>query len=192
MFRRLLLACLLQIAIASSAFAAGPFGTIHVGNWIGGAFSDDSTGSFSHCAATAPYSNGVNLVVGQNAVGAWLLSFASPAFHLNKGDALPVDVTFDGQSEARLFATANSDIMLTAIMPPNVARTFRRASLMVAQAGHATLQFNLTSTGPLLNVIATCVAKVKAEGLKDAGIRRAENRLDKRRAACCIETAEGR
>jgi S1-C subfamily serine protease len=40
---------------------------------------------------------------------------------------------------------------------------------MVAQAGQATLQFNLTSTGPLLNVIATCVAKVKADGLNSAG-----------------------
>lgn len=169
MFRKLLLASLLQIAVASSALAAGPFGTIHVGNWIGGAFSNDTTGAFSHCAATSSYANGVSLVVGQNATNAWLLSFASPAFHLSKGETLPIDVTFDGQAEARLFATANSTIMLTAILPPNVARTFRRASLMVAQAGRATLQFKLTSTGPLLHVIAACVARVKAEGLNSAG-----------------------
>lgn len=169
MLKRLLFASLLHIAIASSASAAGPFGTIHVGNWIGGAFSNDATGAFSHCAATAPYANGVSLVVGQNATNAWLLSFASPAFHLNKGETLPIDVTFDGRSEARIFATANSNIMLTAILPPNVARTFRRASLMVAQAGGTTLQFNLNSTGPLLNVIAACVTKVKAEGLNRAG-----------------------
>ena len=169
MLKRLLFASLLQIAIASSASAAGPFGTIHVGNWIGGAFSNDATGAFSHCAATTPYANGVSLVVGQNAANAWLLSFASPSFHLNKGETLPIDVTFDGRSEARLFATANSNIMLTAILPPNVARIFRRASLMVAQAGRATLQFNLNSTGPLLNVIAACVSKVKAEGLNRAG-----------------------
>ncbi len=58
MVKRLFLACALQIAIASSstfpALAAGPYGTIHVGNWIGGAFSDDSTGAFSHCAAMIP------------------------------------------------------------------------------------------------------------------------------------------
>src|SRR5690242_13503816 len=169
MLKRLSFASLLQIAIASSASAAGPFGTIHVGNWIGGAFSNDATGAFSHCAATTPYANGVSLVVGQNAANAWLLGFASPTFHLKKGETLPIDVTFDGRSEARLFATANSNIMLTAILPPNVARTFRRASLMVAQAGHTTLQFNLKSTGPLLNVVAACVSKVKAEGLNRAG-----------------------
>ena len=54
----------LQLAIASMAHAAGPFGSIHVGNWIGGAFSDDNTGAFSHCAATSSYASGVSLVVG--------------------------------------------------------------------------------------------------------------------------------
>jgi S1-C subfamily serine protease len=173
MFKRLFVACGLLFAIcfpaASPALAAGPFGTIHVGNWVGGAFSDDSTGAFSHCAATAPYASGVSLVVGQNAGNSWLISFASPSFKLNKGDAAPIDVTFDGQFQARLFSTATSSNMVTAILPASVARAFQRASLMVAQAGQATLQFNLTSTGPLLNVIATCVAKVKADGLNGAG-----------------------
>jgi S1-C subfamily serine protease len=171
MFKRLFVACGLLTAIASatSALAAGPYGTIHVGNWIGGAFSDDSTGAFSHCSAMSSYASGVSLVVGQNAANAWLLGFASPAFKLNKGDTAPIDVTFDGQSQARLFATASSSNTLTAILPVNAARTFQRASLMVAQAGQATLQFNLTSTGPLLSVIATCVTKVKADGLNSAG-----------------------
>jgi S1-C subfamily serine protease len=173
MFKRLFVACGLLLAICSSAtspaLAAGPFGTIHVGNWIGGAFSDDSTGAFSHCSAMTSYASGVSLVVGQNAANAWLLGFASPAFKLNKGDTAPIDVTFDGQSQARLFATASSSNMLTAILPVNVARTFQRASLMVGQAGQATLQFNLTLTGPLLSVIATCVTKVKADGLNSAG-----------------------
>lgn len=169
MFKKCFVACLLQLAIASPALAAGPFGTIHIGNWIGGAFSNDTTGAFSHCAATSTYGSGVSLVVGLNATNSWLLSFASPSFHLNKGDTLPIDVTFDGQSEARLFATANSDIMMTAILPPNVARTFQKSSLMVAVAGKAPLQFNLTSAGPLLAALANCVAKVKADGLNAAG-----------------------
>ncbi|WP_024516433.1 trypsin-like peptidase domain-containing protein [Bradyrhizobium sp. Tv2a-2] len=173
MLRRLFVACGLLTAFAcstvSSAQAAGPYGTIHVGNWIGGAFSDDSTGAFSHCAATTSYASGVSLVIGQNIASAWLLGFASPDFKLNTGDQMAIDVTFDGQSQARLFATASSSNMVIAILPASVARTFQRSSLMVAQAGKATLQFNLTSTGPLLAVIATCVAKVKADGLNSAG-----------------------
>jgi S1-C subfamily serine protease len=168
MLRKFLFACVVQATLVAAAHAGGPFGSIRIGAWIGGAFTDDA-GAFSHCGATSSYANGVILVVGQNAASGWLLGFASPAFKLNKGDTYPIEVTFDGQSEARLFASALSDTLLTAILPPNVARTFQKASLMVAVAGKTTLQFNLTSTGPLLGMIANCVAKVKAEGLNAAG-----------------------
>jgi S1-C subfamily serine protease len=159
----------MQIAIGPIAHAKGPFGLIHVGGWKGGAFTDDNTGAFSHCAATTTYASGITLVVGQNASNAWLLGFASPAFHLTQGNTVPLDVTFDGQAEARLFATANSEGMATAILPPNVARAFQKASLMVAVSGGSTMQFNLTSTGPLLPVLASCVTKMKAEGVNSAG-----------------------
>jgi len=60
--------------------------------------------------------------------------------------------------------------MVTAVMPPNVARAFQKASLMVATAGGRTaLQFNLNSTGPLLAVLANCVSQVKSKGLDAAG-----------------------
>jgi len=162
-------ACLVQMAITSTANAAGPYGNVHVGNWTGGAFTNDSTGAFSHCSASTTYGNGVILVVGQNASNSWLLGFASPAFHLKKGVAVPIDVTFDGQSQAKLFATAASEIMATAILPPNVAREFQKASLMVAVSGGTVLNFKLTSTGPLLAVIAHCVRTIKAGGINSAG-----------------------
>jgi S1-C subfamily serine protease len=165
-----LLAVVMQAALTSIADAKGPYGNIHVGQWKGGAFTDDNTGTFSHCSASSIYGNGVILVVGQNSENSWLLGFASPSFHLTKGSTVPVDVTFDGQSEARLFATANSDIMATAILPPNVARTFQKSSLMVVTTGKSSaLQFNLTSTAPLLATIASCVNTVKAGGINSAG-----------------------
>jgi len=165
MRRALLVSCLLQAAIVSIAQAAGPFGTINVGGWKGGAYSNDNTGEFSHCAAASTFGSGISLIVGHNARDAWLLSFASPNFRLNKGQTVPIDVVFDGQEQAKLFATANNNNMVTAILPPNVARSFQKASLMVAVAGRTTMQFNLTSTGPLIAVLANCVSKVKEKGL---------------------------
>jgi S1-C subfamily serine protease len=163
-------ASLLQVSVAGIANAAGPFGSVSTGNWIGGAFSNDETGAFSHCAATAPYANGVSLVVGQNAAGSWLLSFASPGFRFKTGDTAPVDFIFDGQEQARLFATANAPNMVTTILPLNVARTFQKASLMVVTTnGSKPLQFVLTSTAPLVAALANCVTRVKADGLSKAG-----------------------
>lgn len=169
MRRLLFLGFLLQIAFAPVAQAAGPYGSIRIGNWSGGAFTDDSSGAFSHCGATTSYGNGVILVVGKNASDSWLLGFASPNFHLTKGRSVQIDVTFDGQEQARLFATATSDIMATALLPPNVARTFQKASLMVATSGQTVLNFNLTSTGPLLGALSNCVSTIKAGGINSAG-----------------------
>ena len=167
--RSFVAAALLQVCLVGTAHAKGPFGTVNVGGWIGGAFSNDETGAFSHCAVTAPYANGVILVVSQNAAGIWSLAFASPSYHFDKGENAAIDVTFDGQERARLFATAYRPDMLTAVMPLNVVRTFQKASLMVATAGHAVLNFDLRSTGPVITALANCVTKVKADGLDKAG-----------------------
>src|SRR5437763_7736 len=162
-------AALISIAHISIAHAGGPFGTIHVGAWNGGAYTDGNTGNYSHCAAGSEYASGVSLVVSQTASNAWLLGFGSTAFHFTKGDTLPIDVTFDGQSQAKLFATANSTILISAILPPNVARTFQKSSLMVAVARGTPMQFNLSSTGPLIAALANCVTRVKADGVNNAG-----------------------
>jgi S1-C subfamily serine protease len=164
-----IVASLLQVSVVTAAQAAGPFGSVKIGNWVGGAFSNDETGAFSHCAATAPYANGVILVVGQNAGGSWILSFASPSYRFKQGENAAIDVIFDGQEQARLFATANQTNMLSSVMPANVVRTFQKASLMVATSGRTVLNFDLTSAGPVIAALANCVTKVKADGLDKAG-----------------------
>jgi S1-C subfamily serine protease len=168
-FKSIIVASLLQVSVGSVAHAAGPFGSVNVGNWVGGAFSNDETGAFSHCAATAPYANGVILVVGQNSGGSWILSFASPSYRFKQGENAAIDVIFDGQEQARLFATANQTNMLSSVMPANVVRTFQKASLMVATSGRTVLNFDLTSAGPVIAALANCVTKVKADGLNKAG-----------------------
>jgi S1-C subfamily serine protease len=151
------------------SFAAGPFGTIHIGNWNGGAYTSDKDSSFSHCAGFTSYASGITVFVTYNAQNNWLLGFASKTFQLTKGESFPIDVTFDGQSQVRLFGTAITDELVTAVMVPNALRDFKKATLMVAVAKGGTFQFNLTSTGPLLSALSNCVTKVKAAGISNAG-----------------------
>jgi hypothetical protein len=56
----ILLGCLLA---CPDSEARGPYGSIKVGNWKGGAYTDDKLGSFSHCAAGAPYVSGIFFLV---------------------------------------------------------------------------------------------------------------------------------
>jgi S1-C subfamily serine protease len=157
------------LIFSAPSFAAGPFGTIHVGNWHGGAYTNDNDGSFSHCAALSSYASGISVVISYNAKNQWLMGFASSKFHLTKGETFPIDLTFDGESQVRLFGTAVSDQLISAIMVPNALRDFRKATLMVAVARGSTFQFALNSAGPLLPVLSNCVTKVKTAGVDHAG-----------------------
>lgn len=160
---------LIGLTFCEPSFAAGPFGTIHVRNWHGGAYTNDNDGSFSHCAALTSYASGISVVVSLNVRNEWLIGFASPAFHLTKGETFPIDVTFDGKSQVRLFGVAISDQLVSAVMVPDALRDFKKATLMVAVAKGGTFQFSLNSTGSLLPVLSNCVTKVKTAGLSNAG-----------------------
>ncbi len=157
------------VLLASKAIAAGPFGNIHVGNWNGGAYTSDSDGSFSHCAASANYKSGVTVLVSQNHAG-WLLGFAHPAWQLSKGETFPVDVTFDGQAQFHFFGTAANQTVVTMIFPPGPAmEQFRKAHLMAVVGKGQVFQFDLTATGQLLPTIANCYSRSKTAGVANAG-----------------------
>jgi S1-C subfamily serine protease len=163
-----ILCAMLAISSSSGADAAGPYGSIHVGNWSGGAFTDDANGSFSSCIASAPYKSGVALHVGQNTAG-WLLGFSNPAWSFTKGETFPVDITFDGQAQFHFFAMAMTGELAAIVLPPPAMDQFRKAHLMSAVGKGQVFQFNLTNTGQLLPTIANCYTKSKAAGVANAG-----------------------
>ena len=87
---------LFALAGFGSAEARGPYGSISVGNWKGGAFTNDQTGEFSHCGATAIYQSGIIFVVMIDGTPSWSLGFAHDKWSLSGGQAFPIALTFDG------------------------------------------------------------------------------------------------
>src|SRR5690348_16878391 len=84
------------LAVIGSAEARGPYGSISVGNWKGGAFTNDQTGTFSHCAASAAYQSGIIFLVMIDGTPSWSLGFAHDNWSLSGGQAFPIALTFDG------------------------------------------------------------------------------------------------
>jgi S1-C subfamily serine protease len=162
---------LLALLATGPADSRGPYGTINVGNWKGGAFTNDQTGEFSHCGATAVYQNGIYFVVMIDSKPSWSLGFAHDGWTLSNGKAFPIQLTFDGQSPVNVHGIAVSDKLLRVPMPDtsNLITQFRKAKSMSAYAQGQLLQFDLVSTGQLLPTLANCVAKVKQNGVANAG-----------------------
>jgi S1-C subfamily serine protease len=149
------------------ALAKGPFGSIRIGHWAGGAYTDDQTGAFSHCAAGANYLSNVSMIISLNLSDQWNIGFASPSFNLNTGETLPIEVTFDGQSKLHLFGTAFAPQAVGAMLPSNTL--LRKSHIMVAEAKGATFQFQLKDIDRVVSAVASCVAKTKLSGVAAAG-----------------------
>jgi S1-C subfamily serine protease len=172
MMRRAILfvSAIASTLLSSGAFAAGPFGTIHVGNWQGGAWTNDTTGAFSHCAAGANFANGLSLLISQNSERTWIIGFTSPSWNFPEGQPIPIDLTFDGQSQFRIFGNDTQQKLVSAILPNPALNTLRKSRLMVAVgSSQRPVNFDLAMVGKLVPMIANCVDRMKANGVAAAG-----------------------
>jgi hypothetical protein len=159
------------LAAVGSVEARGPYGTITVGNWKGGAFTNDQTGAFSHCGATAMYQSGIIFLVMIDGAPSWSLGFAHDSWSLSSGQSFPIALTFDGGPAVNVQGIALSNKLVRVPMPDHssLITQFRRAKSMTAYAQGQLYQFSLDQTAQLLPTLANCVAKVKQYGIANAG-----------------------
>jgi S1-C subfamily serine protease len=161
--------CLILSAMPSSA--RGPYGSITVGNWQGGAYTNDKNGAFTHCAAGTTYQSGIYFMVSIGENGTWRLGFAHESWRLTAGQAFPLALTFDGQPAFNVYGMPIGAQLVNVEMPTNSAliSQFRKARMMTAFAQGQLFQFNLNQTAQLLPSLLNCVITVKKNGLSNAG-----------------------
>jgi hypothetical protein len=154
-----------------AAEARGPYGSINVGNWKGGAFTNDQTGAFSHCVAGASYDSGIYFMVLIDQGATWSLGFQHPKWSFTNNQQFPIALTFDGQSPFYVQGVAVGENLVRVPMPTDSALIgqFRKAKRMTAFTQGQLFQFKLDRTAVLLPTLANCVAVVKQQGIANAG-----------------------
>ncbi|MBR0794265.1 trypsin-like peptidase domain-containing protein [Bradyrhizobium jicamae] len=159
------------VVSASPSGARGPYGSITVGNWQGGAFTDDKTGAFSHCSAGSTYQSGIYFMVSIAENGSWRLGFAHESWRLTPGEAFPLTLTFDGQPAFNVYGMPLGERLVIVEMPVNssLINQFRKARQMSAFAQGHLFQFNLNQTAQLLPALLNCVMSVRKSGIANAG-----------------------
>ncbi|MFB9262328.1 S1C family serine protease [Bradyrhizobium erythrophlei] len=159
------------IVSATPSSARGPYGSITVGNWQGGAYTNDKNGAFTHCSAVTAYQNGVYFSVSIAANGNWWLGFAHDNWRLTPGQAFPLALTFDAQPAFNVYGMPRDAQIVSVDLPVNstLINQFRKARQMTAFAQGQLLQFNLNQTAQMLPALLNCVATVKKNGVANAG-----------------------
>ena len=94
------------VLLASPVLAAGPYAKFSVGNWAGGAVTNNQTGDFSYCAVSASYKSGVTMHASLNGSYGWNLGFSNRAWGLKPGDSVPMELAFDRNDIVRINAKA--------------------------------------------------------------------------------------
>ena len=170
MLARLMLIFALTLAVVP-AYAKGPLGSIKVGLWTGGAYTNDTTGAFSHCAAGVTYNSGIMMLVGLAASKNWTLGVMHPSWQLQVGESIPIVLTFEGREQYNVNGVAQNSTFVLVPMPQNssLLSQFRKSKDMAAFAKGNTFQFALTSTSQLMRVLTNCVDRMNRGGMQAAG-----------------------
>ena len=169
MVRNFVIATAIALSGASSAVAGGPFGNIHVEDWKGGAFTDDSTGAFLFCAAIRDFSNGYGVILGQNNSQIWILGFTNNSGNFPVATHYTIELSFDGEARFKVFAKAVSKKTVAGPLTETAANRFAKSHVMVATWNGQTLRFDLSAVDRLPRLISSCVEKARNSGVSGPG-----------------------
>ena len=155
---------------SSVSRAGGPFGSIKVGTWHGGAYTDKD-GAFEHCTATnlLPAPGPCWLPARQAARAPFAVT--NPAWHLRSGRSMSlVDAAFDGEAPLHFQAVvASAHEVGLVVAPAAAAERLSKARTMTFVIGGQSYDFAVDTVGQVLPVLDACVARVKSAGIANVG-----------------------
>ncbi len=160
-----LLAAIFAVALsAASSAQAREINRYNVGGWQIGVFTNDQSGRFSHCAASANYRNGLTLLFSVSESLEWAIGFSSPEWRLTPGRDFDVEFRIDGGRVTNVRGRAVTERLVRATLPDSVGlfNQFRLGLRMVVSLNdNPDVTFNLSNTNAMLTEILNCARKNK-------------------------------
>ena len=157
MWFRLALALFL-LAFASQISQAAQMRRFNVAGWYAGAYTNDATGEFSHCAGTATYGSGIGLTFSINRAFHWSMGLSSKVWRLQVGIRYPVAFTVDQLAPIRATAVAIASDMIAIQLTDSATlfQQFQKGYVLHIATPQRVFSFNLTRTSKLLPALLAC------------------------------------
>lgn len=132
-----------------------------VRDWKIGAYGDDETRDFTHCAMIAEYRNGVTLIFSIGANGQWWMNLANDNWRLTEGDRYNFDIDLDGARGRRWFGKAISPTVLNVPLSDqsSLFELFSGSYRMTIRTASSTFQFNLDNSRIGLEAVLDCTRR---------------------------------
>jgi hypothetical protein len=140
-----------------------------VRDWDIGAYSDDQTKEFSHCAMSASYKNGILLIFSIDRSKNWFMGLANDNWRLTEGERYDFDIQLDGAQGKRWFGDAVNPKMLLVPLADSAAlfELFSAANILTVNAANGTYRFSLSNSRIALQAVAECTARHLAASVQN-------------------------
>ncbi len=146
------------ILTAAESASAAKIADLTFGAWSGGAFTNNHSGTFSHCAANADYKSGVALYFSVTSKRQWSMAFSNDLWEFQRGRHYPVYYQLDDGPIIEASAIAKSKALVQVHLPINryVFERFQHGRILKVTTGRKVMQFTLTGAGPILSKLYDC------------------------------------
>jgi hypothetical protein len=154
-----------------------------VADWDIGAYTNDQSGRFSHCAAAGRYKNGITLLFSVTESLEWAVGFSSPEWNLRQGRQFDVEFRIDGGKLHTVNGRAVSNRLLRATLPDNAElfNQFRYGNQLVARVeSNPEARFKLSNTAAMLTEVLKCARKYKGHVANSANPKATNQRAQER------------
>ena len=146
------------IALSTIAVSAAEITKFKAGPWDAGAYSNNNTGAFSHCAADAEYKSGIKLIFSVTKKRQWYLGLAHRKWDLSPGNKYPVRFQVDNGPVLKSTARVLNKKVVEVFLPPRdkLFSHFRTGSQLKVVTGSKRMTFDLTGTDQMLSKLYRC------------------------------------
>ncbi len=140
-----------------SAFAKKIY-SLRSGNWKGGAYTNNQTGRFSHCAASVKYKSGILLLFSVTRTRRWNMGLSNGSWNLTLKQKYPIEYRVDNGSVIRGTALAKSRSLVQVFLPTSdrLFRQFRNGQRLTVWAARQKMSFSLTGSSKMLTQLLKC------------------------------------
>jgi hypothetical protein len=159
--RKVILAAMLMLVGAGVEAAPIPGSSYKVMAWQVGAYTNDQTGKFSHCAMSTAYQSGITMLFSVSENYSWRVGWAHESWNLTPGQKLNISLYIDGAGPQVVTAVAINKSMALAELPSTMSLfdQFRKGYQLRVIAQGNTYGFNLDGTNAALTEVANCVSR---------------------------------
>jgi hypothetical protein len=159
-------ALLAATAIAGLVAAVAPshaalIETYTAGEWKGEVYTNDQTGAFSHCFASAQFQNGLILGVALNARNAWSMVLAYPNWKLDRGGNFNIRLAIDNTPALETFGLAVSAQTIEFALDgaQDILTRIVQSSRIDVSASTVSYRFDVTKMGETLIAVRDCAQR---------------------------------